>query len=222
MPKNIVITGANRGIGLQLTKQYVNQGCHVYAVCRQASDELNQLTNVEVISGIDVTDSACLSDLASALQGIAIDVLINNAGILRNETLTDFNNQTIVEQFLVNALASLNVCQHLLANLSSGSKIALVTSRMGSIADNGSGGRYGYRMSKAALNAGAVSLAKDLAADGVAVGIYHPGYVQTDMTAGRGDIVPEQAAERIAGLIARLDMNNSGVFYHSNGDILPW
>ena len=98
----------------------------------------------------------------------------------------------------------------------------MITSRMGSIEDNTSGGRYGYRMSKAALNAASMSLSHDLAPKEVAVGIYHPGYVQTDMVNHGGDISANESASRIVGLIEQLDMNQSGVFRHSNGQVLPW
>ena len=154
-------------------------------------------------------------------------MLINNAGILRDESLLDFNKSTIVEQFSVNAVAPLAFTQALLDNFSSGSKIAFITSRMGSITDNSSGGRYGYRMSKAALNIGAMSLAKDLTEQQIAVGIYHPGYVQTDMVnavgnTDNGDISADVSAERLLALMNSLTMKQSGVFKHSNGEILPW
>jgi NAD(P)-dependent dehydrogenase (short-subunit alcohol dehydrogenase family) len=100
--------------------------------------------------------------------------------------------------------------------------VAVITSRMGSITDNGSGGRYGYRMSKAALNIAAMSLSKDLLARNIAVGIYHPGYVQTDMVNNRGDITATEAATRLVGLMNELTMEETGVFKHSNGEILPW
>lgn len=221
MAQTVVITGANRGIGLAFAQLYKNQGDNVIALCRQSSTELDEL-NVRVVANVDVVKDIGLGNMVNALLDVKIDLLINNAGILCNETLQDFNNQTIIEQFLVNALAPLNVCQRLQDNLHSRSKIALITSRMGSLADNGSGGRYGYRMSKAALNAGAVSLAKDLAKVNIPVGIYHPGYVQTDMVNHNGDISAQTAAKRLAGLIEQLSMQNSGVFYHSNGEILPW
>ena len=98
----------------------------------------------------------------------------------------------------------------------------MITSRMGSIEDNSSGGRYGYRMSKAALNAAAMSLSHDLRTQGVAVGIFHPGLVGSDMIGGQGDLTPDQAAQRLAQRISELNLENSGTFWHSNGDVLPW
>lgn len=220
-PKTIVITGANRGIGLAMATIFKERGDTVYALCRKSSESLDAL-NVNVVEQIDVSTQAGLSTAVSALKGITIDLLINNAGILRDEQLSDLNQETILEQFNVNALAPLALSHALLPNLTAGSKIALITSRMGSITDNTSGGRYGYRMSKAALNIAAVSLARDLESDKVAVGIYHPGFVQTDMVNGSGDISANVAAERLVGLMDGLTIAESGVFKHSNGETLPW
>ncbi|MCP4991696.1 MAG: SDR family oxidoreductase [Colwellia sp.] len=224
--KNIVITGANRGIGYAMAKTCQQRGDGVYALCRQSSAELDAL-GVNVVDKIDVTTEVGINNAVSALNGIDIDLLINNAGILRDEQLENLNQETILEQFNVNALAPLCLTHALLDNLSSGSKIALITSRMGSITDNTSGGRYGYRMSKAALNIAAVSLAKDLESEDIAVGIYHPGYVQTEMVnsngnLSNGDISAHVAAMRLIALMDNLSMVDSGVFKHSNGEILPW
>lgn len=221
MSKNVVVTGANRGIGLALTKQFLSRGYQVYALCRQSSEQLSGTTAV-VIENVDVATNEGLSAMVDGLAGIKVDVLICNAGILRDEGLGRLNNETIVEQFMVNSLAPINVVDRLLSHLATGSKIAMITSRMGSIADNGSGGRYGYRMSKAALNAASMSLAKDLANDDISVGIYHPGYVQTDMVNHGGDISADVCAERLTNLIEQQSMADTGVFKHSNGEILPW
>ena len=221
MAKNIVITGANRGIGLAMAKVFSEQGHKVYALCRQSSTALDSLA-VEVVTGIDVTEETGLTAMKQALADKTIDVLVCNAGILRDENLADFNLATMREQFEVNTLAPLRVVHALQTNLTAGSKIGMITSRMGSITDNTSGGRFGYRMSKAALNIAAVSLSQDLAEQEIAVGIYHPGYVQTDMVGGRGDISAAEAATRIVGLIDQLDMSTSGQFYHSDGQPLPW
>lgn len=221
MSKTIVITGANRGIGLAMAKLSSQAGDTVYALCRQSSAELEQL-NVKVITGVDVAQEAGRELAKQALNGVKIDLLINNAGILRDESLSNLNIDTIEEQFKVNALAPLCLTHALLGNLSAGSKVALITSRMGSIEDNTSGGRYGYRMSKAALNIAGMSLAQDLAKDEIAVGIYHPGYVQTDMVNHNGDISSDLAAERLLALMHSLTLAESGVFKHSNGQVLPW
>ena len=221
MAKTIVITGANRGIGFAMAKLAQQAGDTVYALCRQSSPQLESL-GVNVIEQVDITSDSGINRAKSALAKISIDLLINNAGILRDESLADFNQATINEQFSVNALAPLAFTQALLSNFSAGSKIAFITSRMGSITDNTSGGRYGYRMSKAALNIGAMSLARDLADQQIAIGIYHPGYVQTDMVNHGGDISAEVSAQRLLGLMHDLTMQESGVFKHSNGEVLPW
>ncbi|MCW3173704.1 SDR family oxidoreductase [Shewanella subflava] len=221
MNKNVVITGANRGIGLALVKSYVAQGYQVYAICRQASDELNALP-VITINDVDVATDIGLNKMLMGLQEVSIDVLICNAGILRDESLSHLNITSIREQFEVNALAPLRMVTALQTQINDSGKVAMITSRMGSIADNTSGGRYGYRMSKAALNAASMSLSVDLKPRNIAVGIYHPGYVQTGMVNYGGDISATESASRIIGLINQLDMTETGVFKHSNGQVLPW
>ncbi|MGJ8692590.1 MAG: SDR family NAD(P)-dependent oxidoreductase [Thalassotalea sp.] len=219
--KNVVITGANRGIGLAMAAIFNAKGYQVYALCRQSSAALDAL-KVNVIAGVDVSTSSGLAVMVKALNGLEIHILVCNAGILRDESLGDINVDTIREQFEVNALAPLRVVDSLSTNLVEGSKVAMITSRMGSIEDNGSGGRYGYRMSKAALNAAAMSLSKDLSNRHIAVGIYHPGYVQTDMVNNNGDISADEASTRLVALMEGLTMAETGIFKHSNGQVLPW
>ncbi|NMH58547.1 SDR family oxidoreductase [Alteromonas ponticola] len=218
---NVVITGANRGIGLALVKHYKAKGHTVYGVCRNSSDELKK-SGCQVIAGIDLSHPDLLKEKLAQLKELKIDILINNAGVLGRESLDDWDPNTIDYQFRINALGPLLVTQCLRDNLKEGSKVCLITSRMGSMADNGSGGYYGYRMSKAALNAMGVSLAHDLRPFNIAVGILHPGFVQTDMVNGNGDIDADTAAKRLAARIAELTLENSGRFTHSNGDNLPW
>ncbi|MCE2030035.1 SDR family oxidoreductase [Sessilibacter corallicola] len=223
---NIVITGANRGIGLALTKAYLSQGARVFALCRTTSEALSA-TTAEVIEGIDVSDDSALATLAEHLKqtlgsGESIQVLINNAGILTNESLGAMDFEAIAEQININSIAPLKVTAALLPLLSKGSKIGLVTSRMGSHTDNSSGGYYGYRMSKAALNSAGVSLAQDLKPHGIAVALLHPGFVQTDMVGGAGDIPPETAADGLIKRLEELSLSNTGGFWHSNGEQLPW
>ncbi|MCV6612031.1 MAG: SDR family oxidoreductase [Amphritea sp.] len=221
MSSTVVITGASRGIGLSFCKLYKARGYEVYGACRQASEALNSL-GVNVIEGVEVTSQAGIEHLRSALEGIRIDLLINNAGILRDEVLGRINQNQIRQQFETNALAPLLITEALMDNLTDNAKVALITSRMGSVADNTSGGRYGYRMSKAALNIAGMSLSHDLKPRGVAVAILHPGLVGTEMIGGFGDITPDQAAERLSQRIDGLTLQNSGTFWHSNGDQLPW
>lgn len=221
MSNTVVITGANRGIGLSFTQLYVARGYTVCAACRKASAELSG-SGATVIEGVDVGTDAGVKTLDDALQGVSIDLLINNAGILHNESLGQLNLDTIRAQFETNALAPLRITDRLADRLAGNAKVALITSRMGSISDNTSGGRYGYRMSKAALNAAGMSLACDLKPRGIAVAILHPGLVGTEMIGGHGDITPDQAAERLVARIDELNLDNTGTFWHSNGQELPW
>ena len=175
-----------------------------------------------MIEAIDVTREDSISRLTEQLQGETIDLLINNAGLLQNETLGQIDYDSIRLQMEINAYAPLRVTEALLPNLKEGSKIANITSRMGSIADNSSGGRYGYRASKAALNAFGKSLANDLQPRGIAVALLHPGFVKTRMVNFGGQISPEESAAGLAERIAALNLDNSGSFWHCNGEELPW
>ncbi len=217
----VVVTGASRGIGLELCRLYQNRGDSVVAVCRSMTDELKAL-GVEVVEGIEVATTDAGKQLAAALAGRRVDVLINNAGVFGNNTLGEIDFDDVLRQYMVNAVAPLRITEALLTSLGKGSKVAMITSRMGSISDNGSGGYYAYRMSKAALNAAGVSLARDLAPRGIAVALLHPGFVQTRMVGFAGDITPQQAAVALAARIDELDLASSGCFRHSNGQNLPW
>lgn len=215
-----VITGASRGIGLELCRRLKSRGERVIAVCRKATPELRAV-DCRIVDGVEVTDGASVSSLARQLAGERVDVLVNNAGILSRESLDDLDLERIRRQFEVNALGPLRVTRALLPNLAAGSKVVIVTSRMGSIGDNGSGGYYGYRMSKAAVNIAGVSLARDLHERGIAVLLLHPGMVATEMTGGHGVPVEESAA----ALIDRMDelgLAETGSFHHANGEPLPW
>lgn len=216
----ILITGANRGIGLALAAALHARGDEVLAACRVSSPALDEL-GARVIDGVDVTDESAMRHLSREVGDAGIDVLINNAGILTVESLESFDADRIRRQFEVNALGPLRVTHALLGALHAGSKVAIITSLMGSMSDNGSGGYYGYRMSKAAVNAAGVSLARDLEPRGIAVVLLHPGMVATEMTGGRGITAEESAA----GLIARtdeLDLEDSGSFHHQDGRRLDW
>jgi NAD(P)-dependent dehydrogenase (short-subunit alcohol dehydrogenase family) len=216
-----LITGANRGIGFSLAKLLKNRGDTVVAACRRGTPELTAL-GVEVADGVDVTSDKSLNILAEKLKGRSLDVLINNAGLLSHERLEDLDFAAIQKQMEVNAYGPLRVTQKLSGLLKQGSKVALITSRMGSIADNTSGGAYGYRMSKAALNAAGKSLAHDLASRGVSVAILHPGYVKTEMTNHHGSVEPDDAAAALLERIAELSLATTGTFWHANGSVLPW
>jgi NAD(P)-dependent dehydrogenase (short-subunit alcohol dehydrogenase family) len=221
MARTALVTGANRGIGLALCRQLKARGRDVIGVCRRSSPELDAL-GVRVEAGVDVTSDEAVAGLARKLEGVALDELICNAGILREDGLDDRAYDDIRAQLEVNAIAPLRVVAALRRNLRRGGKIALITSRMGSIGDNGSGGYYGYRMSKAALNAAGMSLARDLSGAGIAVAILHPGYVRTDMTEGSGTIDPDAAAKQLVDRIDALNLETTGTFWHANGQVLPW
>ncbi len=216
-----LITGANRGIGLELARQLAKRGDEVIATCRTRSEELDRL-GVRVEAEVDVADDASVAALASRLSGRTIDLVVNNAGILTRESLDDLDFGRIRREIEVNALGPLRVTKAVLPLLRKGSKIAIMTSLMGSMGDNGSGSMYGYRMSKAALNAAGVSLARDLAPRGISVAILHPGYVRTDMTGGRGGDSPEDSVRGLLQRIDELTPETSGRFVRATGEPLPW
>jgi NAD(P)-dependent dehydrogenase (short-subunit alcohol dehydrogenase family) len=215
----VLITGANRGIGLELSRQLSERGDEIIALCRTASPELRAL-DLRVVEGVEVTDTAALEKVAEQLGDTQVDILINNAGIFTNETFRDLDFEEIRRNFEVNALGPLRVTHALQDRLRKGAKIVLITSRMGSIGDNGSGAYYGYRMAKAALNMAGVNLAHEFRGR-ASVAILHPGLVATRMTGFAGISTEESAA----GLIARIDAlrpEDSGGFWHANGERLPW
>ena len=218
----VLVTGANRGIGLEFCRQYHLRGDYVLAACREPSADLAAL-DVRVIPGVDVASDSDVAKLAADLDGHPIDTLINNAGVLSHETLEDLDLDRMRKQFEINTLGPLRVTRALLPNLEAADspRIGILTSLMGSCADNGSGGYYGYRVSKAGVNAAGVSLARDLASRNIPVVLLHPGMVATAMTGGVGiDVEPS-----VTGLISRLDgltMEQSGTFWHTDGRELPW
>lgn len=216
----ILVTGCNRGIGLQLCKQLKERGDTVIGVCRSSNAELDVL-DIEKIEHVDVSVQEDIDRLSTALGGRSIDVIINNAGILRGDTFDTLDFDQMIEQFRVNALGPLRVVKALQSNLHTGSKIVIVSSRVGSIADNGSGNNYGYRISKVAANMLGMNLKHEFAPRGIAVGLLHPGFVATDMTNGAG-IDPATAASGLIERIDALNMQNSGGFWHAEGYTLPW
>jgi NAD(P)-dependent dehydrogenase (short-subunit alcohol dehydrogenase family) len=216
----ILVTGANRGIGLELCRQLKARGDAVFAACRSSSPELDGL-GVRVFAGVDVTNDESVRGLAKRLEGTKLDVLVNNAGVLERDSLGELDFDKIRAQLEINSLGPLRVTQALLPLLHGGSKVVIVTSLMGSVTDNGSGGFYGYRMSKAAVNMAGVSLARDLAGRKIPVMLVHPGMVKTDMTGHNG----MEASESVRGIVARideLDMSKTGKFFHQAGRELPW
>ncbi len=215
-----LVTGANRGIGLELCQQLTARGDDVIAVCRSRSVALDAL-GARIVDGVDVSLAEGIAHLRDALAGQSIDLLVNNAGILIPDNLNNLDFDNLTEQFRVNSLGPLRVTHALLGNLRPGAKVAIITSRMGSIADNGSGRSYGYRMSKAAVNMAGMTLSRDLQDTGIAVVILHPGMVATQMTGGRG-IKPADSARGLLERIDELTMDATGTFWHAEGYPLPW
>lgn len=216
----ILITGANRGIGLEMARRYSARGDEVIAVCRESSKELD-IPGIRTIAGIDVTSTESVTRLVQELQGKNIDRLVNNAGILDRNNLGSLDRESMERQYRVNALGPLLVTDALRSNLTQGSRVFIITSRMGSIDDNTSGGSYGYRMSKAAVNMAGKSLSVDLEKAGIAVFLLHPGWVSTGMTGHTGISVQDS----VRGLIERmdaLDISQTGTFWHQEGYELPW
>jgi|MDSW01.1.fsa_nt_gb NAD(P)-dependent dehydrogenase (short-subunit alcohol dehydrogenase family) len=218
---NVLITGANKGIGFELAKQLQARGETIHATCRNSSPDLDGL-GAQVYTGIDIRDHGTHEKLFQQLQDVSLDLVIQNAGILTPTRLGELDPIAIREQFEVNALGPLMLTEKLLSKIPSGGKIALISSRMGSIADNTSGSSYGYRMSKVALNIAGVSLAQDIRDRQIAVTILHPGYVQTDITGGRGFITADVAAKGLIERIDDLSLDTSGRFWHQSGEELPW
>ena len=217
---NTLVTGCNRGIGLQLVTQLQARGDSVIGICRTSTPELNAL-GIRIIDGIDVSDGPSVQSLKAALGDEPLDILINNAGILLRDMFGDIDYDAMLRQYAVNALGPLRVTEALADNLHQGSKVAIVSSRVGSIDDNGSGGNWGYRASKAAVNMIGTNLMHALKPRGIAVALLHPGLVATDMTGQHGI----SATDSARGLIERindLDLDNTGGFWHAEGYTLPW
>ncbi len=216
----VLVTGCNRGIGLELSRQYHARGDDVIGVCRNSNAELAVL-DIRVIDNVDVSTEEGVARLAAELADTNIDIAINNAGILRSDTLDSIDFDAMLEQYRVNTIGPLRVALAIRKNLHEGAKFGIVSSRVGSVEDNSSGNNYGYRCSKAAANMVGMNLSHDLAPQGVAVVLLHPGFVATKMTGGRG-VSSEESAR---GLIARMDeltMETSGSFWHAEGYSLPW
>lgn len=227
-----LITGTNKGIGLEFCRQLAQRGDQVIATCRQPSPELQALS-VRIIEGIEMTSDESAARLARELADVRIDCFILNAGVFDSSALGELDFGRMLYEYDVNALGPLRIVQAMLPRLSAGVKIVLITSRAGSIGDNTSGRNYGYRMAKAALNMAGVSLAHDLRPNGIIVSLLHPGMVDTDllrggrgalgsMAQGPGVVSPEVAVRDMLERIDELTIETSGRFLHRNGEELPW
>ncbi len=223
----LLITGANRGIGLELTKRYAAEGWTVIATCRepQSATALKALRGVTV-EALEVTDYAAVDALAAKYSGTAIDLLLNNAGIYGNRdgalTVSDFD--TYLEVLRVNSVAPMKLALAFLPHLKAtkgGAKIATISSRMGSISET-RGGSYAYRASKAAINAGMRNLALDLKSSGISCITLHPGWVKTDMGGAGADIDVATSATGLKTVIDGLTLKDTGKFYNYDGGEIPW
>jgi NAD(P)-dependent dehydrogenase (short-subunit alcohol dehydrogenase family) len=232
MQVTTLITGANRGIGLELVRQCARAGWRVLACCRnpQNAAELKALAKDADgdigVHRLDVTDPDQRAALVGALAGMPIDMLINNAGVYGQQSATFGNTdeQRWLETFAINTIAPMKLSEALVENVAKSDRkiIAGISSMMGSIADNGSGGHYVYRSSKAALNAVMKSMAIDLKARGIKTVILHPGWVKTDMGGPNAQITVEQSVRGMLGILERATPNDSGKFFDVKGGTIPW
>lgn len=227
----VLITGANRGIGFEFTTHFLKRGDRVLATCRsidnaQALKELCFAYPELALLELDVADTASIAALPSKLQGEAIDVLINNAGVYgpRNAQFGSVDGQEWLDVLQVNSVAPLLLTQCLMDNLRAGKdkKLVYITSKMGSIDDNGGGGQYIYRSSKTALNMVVKSLAIDLQPEGFVAALLHPGWVQTDMGGPNALIDTNTSVSGMIQVIDGLTSKRSGGFYNYDGKVIPW
>lgn len=223
-----IVTGANRGIGLELVRQLAARGDEVEAACRRPEEakELRAVGPRVRVHRCDVADRASVATFAAELGDAAIDLVINNAGVYGgpHQSLNDFDDEDALRTFDINALGALRVSQAVLPHLrrGTGRKLVHITSGMGSIGDNTSGGFYAYRMAKAALNMMSKSLANDLRGDGVVSVVINPGWVRTDM-GGKGAPTPvADSVREILKVVGETTLAQSGEFLNWNGGRYPW
>ncbi|MBY5992760.1 SDR family oxidoreductase [Ferrimonas balearica] len=230
MSQTILITGANRGIGLEFVRQYLGSGARIIACCREPdrADALMALAEAHPseldLVALDLAKPSQLTGLKAYLGDLKLDLLISNAGVYgpKGVPLSALDGEDFAPVMAVNVLAPLLLVQNLTDNLAKGAKVALLSSKMGSITDNGSGGSYLYRASKSALNAIGRSLSIDLAELGISVALLHPGWVQTDMGGPNALITPQTSVMGMRHLLAQLDLTGSGRFYNYDGTEIPW
>jgi NAD(P)-dependent dehydrogenase (short-subunit alcohol dehydrogenase family) len=223
-----LVTGANRGIGFEFAKQYAADGWSVIATCRrpQEADALAGLQGDIDVHGLDVTDFARVEALSKRLSGVAIDVLINNAGAYgpREVAHDTIDYRAWCEVLRVNTMAPVKLASLFTDHVAASDRktIVSITSLMGSITDNTSGGSYIYRSSKAALNAAMRSLACDLKGRGITVAVLHPGWVRTDMGGARATMDPFESVAALRQVIADLELKDTGRFINFDGHEIPW
>jgi NAD(P)-dependent dehydrogenase (short-subunit alcohol dehydrogenase family) len=231
--KTTLITGANRGIGLEFVRQYAADGWRVFACSRNPvkSTALNKLAaqypELIKIQALDVADPAQIDRLGQALATEAIDILINNAGIYPDSDKSDFGHTDYAEwmqAFRINTMAPLKMAETFAPHIARSKQktIVTITSKMGSIADNSSGGSYLYRSSKVAVNMVVKSLAIDLNPKGITAVVFHPGWVKTDMGGPSAMISAEKSVSGIRQVITKLTLKDSGKFFGYDGELIPW
>ncbi len=222
---NVLITGADRGIGAALARLYRSRGDAPIAACLKDGLDLAG-EGIRVVPNVDVTDLEAVNRLARELADVQLDIVISNAGAAIVDRWDRFDFDAMLRLYDVNALGPLRVVHAVSDSLVEGSKIGIITSRMGSIGDNASGGLYAYRMSKAAANQLGLNLYNELRPRGIRVMLLHPGTVATEMTRGARDrsgfLTPEQAAAGLATQLDRLGPDTPPEFRHSDGSLLPW
>ncbi|HEX8642201.1 MAG TPA: SDR family oxidoreductase [Allosphingosinicella sp.] len=220
---SVLITGAGRGIGVELARQYAAEGRRVVATVRADSPELSGLAGDIRIERLDMRDFAAVAAFPERLGGEAIDLFIANAGMTAARRIDSAAEaETWQEVHAVNAVAPTLLARALLPNvLAARGKMAAITSRMGSIADS-SGGYIAYRASKAALNAAWYALAMELKGEPVALVLLHPGWVQTDMGGAGATITPAESVRGMRGVIERLSARQSGAFLDYRGQSIAW
>lgn len=232
MIETTLITGANRGIGLEFARQYAHAGWRVLACCRNptVATELSELARSArgrvTLHALDVTDAGQREALHVALGDTPIDVFINNAGIYgqRNNTFGTTDEERWFEALRINAIAPLKLMEKFVDQVAASRRkiYANMSSRMGSIGDNTSGESYVYRSSKAALNAVAKSAANELRARGITVVMLHPGWVRTDMGGPQALTDVAESVSGLRGVLDKLTLADSGKFFSFNGAVIPW
>ena len=231
MTETILITGANRGLGLEFTRQYAYLGWQVVACCRDPDNavELAQLagsTDLVQMHELDVTQPEQVKRLATELRGRPLEILLNNAGTYgqADATFGRTDPQRWLEAFAVNTIGPLKMAEALLDNVLAGRRklIASMSSKMGSIADNSSGGSYVYRSAKTALNMTMRSASIDLHPRGVTVVLLHPGWVLTDMGGPNAEITVEESVRNLRRILENLTLADSGGFFDIDGSTIPW
>ncbi len=223
----VLITGANRGIGLELARQYAADGWSVIATCRASKDaaELKKLKGEVQVEALEVTDQKQVKALAKKLKDVAIDVLLNNAGMLTGyEAFGKTDAQSWLKTLHVNTVAPLQIAEAFIEHVarSDQRKIVSITSGMGSIGRGPDGGAYAYRTSKAGLNMAMATAASDLKSRKIVIAVISPGWVKTDMGGPSASITPKTSVDGIRKVIAKLNSKTSGRFFNYSGEEIPW